>query len=126
MRRSPLLRKTRLRARAKPRKANPARDAWKTQEFGRCAVCGHLGYLVRHHVIYAQHVRRADPSLEWDQRNAMLLGQDCTCHASHHAAVKRIPLELVPEAAVAFAVDLLGEEFAAAYLQRRYDCGRTL
>lgn len=96
-----------------------ARAEWKTARRGKCAVCGQRGVVLRHHVITERHVREAngDP---WDLRNSMDVGAFCRCHANHHAAVRRIPLDLVPDAALTFAVDLYGDVKAAAYFVRYY------
>lgn len=102
------------------RSGEPGRREWKTPLVGRCANCGARGLLLRHHVIAEQHVRRAggDP---WDLANAMALGYyACACHRDHHSAVRRLPLSRLPDNALAFAVDLLGEAGAADYLRRYY------
>lgn len=72
-----------------------------------------------HHVIYAQHVRREDPALEWDPANAMRLCADC--HARHHSGAERLPVDVLPPAALEFARLLFGGQRAAAYLDRYYD-----
>ncbi len=70
-----------------------------------------------HHVVYAQHVRREGGDV-FDPRNVMRL---CTeCHDRYHGNRSLIPAEVLPPAAVAFAVELLGRERAAAYLARYY------
>jgi hypothetical protein len=75
--------------------------------------------LERHHVITEQTVRRehGDP---WNLCNSMELGRYCACHRRHTSAAGRLPLTAVPDAALAFAVDLLGEARAADYLARYY------
>lgn len=77
-------------------------------------------HLHRHHVLLEQRVRRegGDP---WDIANSMLLHPDC--HDEHHSGAphaRRIKLANVPLAAVAFAVDLLGEDGAVRYFAARY------
>jgi hypothetical protein len=57
---------------------------------------------------------------EWDPANRMdLCGR---CHFEHHYAQvnRKIPIERIPEHALAYAVDVLGETGAADYLRRRY------
>jgi 5-methylcytosine-specific restriction endonuclease McrA len=98
------------------------RTAWKEPVKGRCEGCGRRGRLVRHHVVYEQHVRaeRGDP---WELSNAMLLGVFCDCHRKHHEsgpARRPLPLAKVPDAALVFAVDLMGEDRAAEYFRRYY------
>jgi ribosomal protein S14 len=84
----------------------------------RCQHCRRRRGVHRHHVVSEQHVRRAggDP---WDPANRMLL---CLiCHAAHTAAVWRLRVARIPDAALAFAVDLFGDERRAAdYFQRYY------
>lgn len=120
MRRTPLLRRKALQSR--PRsidRHDPAVIAWKTAAAGFCQCgCGMFSMrLERHHVIYEQHVRleRGD---QWDLANGMMLRREC--HRRHHDAIHRIPVESIPESALAFAVDLLGESGAAAYIGRYY------
>jgi 5-methylcytosine-specific restriction endonuclease McrA len=74
-------------------------------------------HLHLHHVVYLQALRREGVDL-WDPRNAMTLC--ATCHAKHHHRTRIIPISALPEAAVRFAVQLMGEDRAAAYLARRY------
>lgn len=101
------------------RTTEPGREEWKTTRRGRCAICGRSQLILRHHVVYEQHVRAAggDP---WDLRNAMDVGAFCRCHANHHSAVERIPMRLVPDAAADFAMDLFGFARAAVYFARYY------
>jgi hypothetical protein len=49
---------------------------------------------------------------------------DPHCHARHTSAMYRIHVENLPDAALAFAVDLLGEDRAALYVERYYNCDR--
>jgi hypothetical protein len=56
----------------------------------------------------------------WDLRDSLELGRYCACHRRHTSAVARLSLVIVPAAAIAFAVQLLGEHQAAAYLARFY------
>lgn len=93
---------------------------WKEERYGRCSVCRRPGRLIRHHVVYQQHIRPLEGDL-WDLRNALDLGLFCRCHANHHAAVRRISLSIIPDEAVAFAIDLFGVSRAAMYFARYYD-----
>lgn len=123
MKRSPLRRRTALLSR--PRRENrndPARLAWKEPHAGWCQCgCDRFSmHLDRHHVTEAQTLRQLGrEDLLWNMANSMLL--DPHCHANHTSAFRRIPLPAVPEAAIAFAVDLFGSDLAAAdYFSRRY------
>lgn len=132
MKSSPLTRRTPprrtgpLRRRRKPVVVDPAvvaaREAWKVPRAGFCACgCDRFAlHLERHHVVYEQHVR-AEGGDVWDLANSILLHP--RCHSQHHSAARRIPLAQVPDSALAFAVDLLGEDAAALYFVRRYTVG---
>jgi hypothetical protein len=73
----------------------------------------------RHHVLERGWlVKNGFKRYEFDLRNSMLLHP--YCHANHTSAHRRIPVESVPERALAFAVDLLGEDRAAMEIARRY------
>lgn len=116
---------SRARKRARVKAERPGRVVWKEERTGPCGVCGRRGRLLRHHVVYEQHVRRegGDP---WDLRNALDVGRYCDCHDAHHRSGpgrRPIPLAKVPEEAIAFAVDLLGEDRAVDYFRRYYACG---
>ena len=104
------------------RRSEPGYAAWHQPSFGPCAACGIPDRLIGHHVILAQHVRALDPGLVWALANRLQLGSGarCGCHSRHHAAVARLPLSIIPDAALAFASDLLGEAGAADYLARHY------
>ncbi len=80
-----------------------------------CPQQGH--YLILHHIIYRQHIRRAGGDL-WDTRNAMTLCN--SCHGRYHNAVIKLPLSILPATALTFAVELLGAGPAINYLQRHY------
>lgn len=123
-----LARRAPLRARPRARALEPGEAEWKAERYGFCAVCGLWGRLVLHHVLRERLVRRAggDP---WDQRNAVQIGAplawggSCHCHDGHHhpgVNDTRIPLPLIPDEAIAFTVDLLGEHGAADYFARAY------
>jgi hypothetical protein len=106
-------------ARLKARQREPGYEEWHTTRYGRCWVCGRSGTILRHHVVYEQHVRRAggDP---WDLRNSMDVGALCTCHLNHHSATRRILRRRLPSDALGFADELLGPERAADYIKRYY------
>lgn len=113
------MRRTELRAVPPPdRTSEPGYREWHAPVYGRCAVCGERGRLVRHHVVMAQHCQAegADP---WDLRNSMGLGMHCRCHRAHHAAAERIRVACLPDAAIDFCVDVFGPG-AGAYLSRYY------
>lgn len=123
MKRTALLRRTPLRSRPKRVDlTDPARVAWKTSQSGWCQCgCDRFSlHLEKHHVTERQTVvREGRPDLEWDPRNGMYLAP--ICHARHTSAMRRIPLPSVPDAAVAFAVELFGSDLRAAqYLARFY------
>jgi len=122
LRRTALVRRERLRWNPPRPREEPGEREWKLPHHGRCEVCGQIGWLFRHHVLYERMVRRAggDP---WDLRNAMDVGQHCTCHADHHTAMRRIPLSRVPEDAIAFTIELLGEDLATLFFERYYPEG---
>jgi 5-methylcytosine-specific restriction endonuclease McrA len=119
MKRSPLLRRTPLARKRRSGVVSMAERVWKMPEHGFCQCgCGRFSArLHRHHVLLRQTVRREGAD-QWSLRNAMLLHPDC--HAAHHAGQRKILLAQVPESALAFAVDVLGEAGAADYFRRRY------
>lgn len=69
-----------------------------------------------HHVVYQQHVRNRGGDLT-DARNLLALCYDC--HRRHHNRVAPIPRASLPDAAVEFAEELLGD-YANDYLGRYY------
>lgn len=114
--------------RGRRRKREPGEADWKTPRKGNCGVCGRRGWVIRHHVVYEQHVRRehGDP---WDLRNSLDVGVPllCDCHAKHHrSGPGRVPIpwDFIPFAAIAFAEELLGRERADAYFERYYNVVR--
>lgn len=121
MKRSPLNRYTPLRSRPKKLTRTEAEFAWKDHGPGWCQ-CGCDRFSMhreRHHVLERSWLKQNGfGKHQWDIRNSMLLAP--ACHANHTSAFRRIPLESVPEAALAFAVDLLGEDRAALEIARRY------
>ena len=113
---------TRAAAKRKAKLAEPGRAEWKAERNGPCGVCGRRGRLLRHHVVYEQHVRNegGDP---WDLRNALDVGRYCDCHDKHHRSGPGrvpIPLRKIPTEAYAFARELLGEDRADDYFGRYY------
>jgi len=50
----------------------------------------------------------------------MDLGRDCNCHAAHHSGFKRIPVDVIPSAAMDFMVRLLGDDRAQLFVERYY------
>ena len=114
----PLRRSAPLKTRRRPLVDEPGRDAWNQRRSGWCETCGSFEYRLHgHHVVYEQIVRRegGDP---WSPANRMDLC--ASCHMAHHAAARKIPLSKVSDAALAFAVGLLGEHRAADFFRRRY------
>lgn len=126
--RSQPLKRTSLLRKRPAKTIEPGAYEYKKVELGRCQVCGAPGLVRRHHIVYEQHVRRAggDP---YSLANSMWIGIEghtCQCHPRHHSGMARIPLDLIPDTAMAFAVDLLGEDRAADYLCRRYAAPRSV
>lgn len=72
-------------------------------------------------MVLEQHVRAAggDP---WCLRNSLCLGMHCRCHREHHSAARKLPVSLIDASALAFMVELLGEDGAECYLERYYRC----
>ena len=110
--------------RLRKRRAEPGYDVWHRTRYGRCAICGKRGTILRHHVVLEQHVR-VEGGNPWDLRNSLDIGSRCDCHLNHHFASHRIPFRVVPAAARAFADELLGPGRAELYFQRYYDQRRT-
>jgi hypothetical protein len=100
-------------------RSEPGFYAWKAPSFGCCAVCGVDGLLIRHHCVTENRVRREGGN-PYDLRNALGLGAWCPCHRQHHSSAAKLPLSSVPPAAIAFAVELLGQDAAEAYMHRYY------
>lgn len=140
-RRTPLrqttpLRRSRLsRSRPARRVETPAereaRLAWSEPKAGwcKCGGCGDPGryelYLENHHVVTRSKLKQIGrEDVLFDQRNSMRLAKHC--HELHTGHARKIRIEVVPVAAVAFAVEVLGEGGAWAYFQAHYDCTVTL
>lgn len=116
------MKRSALRRRTPSARTDPDRIAWKAEPHAGFCECGcdrFSLHLQRHHVIYEQHCRAAHGSV-WDLANSMLLHPDC--HRQHHAAIHRVSVDVLPEKALAFAVDLFGEAAAALYIARYYWC----
>lgn len=70
-----------------------------------------------HHVVYAQHVRKAAGDC-WDPRNSLTLCRHC--HSSHHRRGSQVvPITVLRDETLAFAWELLGTA-AESYLKRYY------
>lgn len=133
----PLERRTPLRARAGLRRRPKrqvmtveqwdARLLWKTPTAGFCQCgCGRFSlYLERHHVVSQMKLKQIGRHDQlWNLANGMLLTP--THHEWHTNHARKIKIEYVPEVALAFALDVLGEGGAAAYVSAHYDCTVTL
>ena len=106
--------------RREPSGTGPDMTAWFDHpQSGRCEACGQPGRLIAHHVVLAQ---KLTPEQRGDTRNRMLLGRYCDCHEMHHShgTDRRIAYFKVSDAAVQFAVEVLGAGPAAFYFYRRY------
>lgn len=80
--------------------------------------CAATRGLALHHIVYRQAVCREGGD-EWDPRNALTLCE--RCHASHHGRGRWVvPVWVLSDDALAFAVELLGRPAAFEYLRRRY------
>lgn len=129
LRQAPLARKVGLArsttpARTKRRRASASADRarWAQGAKTICARCGARRGLEQHHVVYAQHVRRAGGDA-FDPANSLTLCR--ACHANHHAGAHRLAHECLSEANLAFAEKLLGAERMRDYLARRYTDARA-
>lgn len=133
-RHTPLKRTSPLRSRPKSRVKGQAEAEWTTPRYGKCAVCGAKGLILRHHILTKQRIKQAyRDDLLWDQRNALDVGapETCSCHGSHHAALRdgqpfRIPLRLVSVAATEMAVEVLGEDATLEYFLKFYAIQRAV
>lgn len=128
MKRTPLARRTPLRARPRRRKSGEqlASEAWaRTVGSGPCAVTGLWGSgddrIVRHHAITRQRLRRhardhglSETALEWDPRVGMAVLE--SVHVAHHSRRRPIPFEALPESVHVFAAEYGLED----YLRRVY------
>lgn len=84
---------------------------------GRCNGPGCTNRAVhQHHVVYAQEVRRRGGDLK-DRRN--LLALCWRCHMDHHARTDVLPLTVLGDVHIDYAIELLGA-YAFDYLERRY------
>lgn len=101
--------------RAARRKRAPKR--WREGREGQCARCRRRSGLHPHHVFYEQHVEDAGGDV-WDPRNRLMLCEDH--HLNHHGRGDVVPLDVIPDRALAFGVEVFGMAGAVAYLQRYY------
>lgn len=117
-------------AQSKRRPPEPGEAEFKGVHPGVCAGCGHEGLMVRHHAVQEQVIRKAG-GWPWDLRWGIDLGApyamggslECTCHDGHHhpgVNDTRLPVSLVPPAALALAREVLGAGPAQEYFRRRY------
>jgi 5-methylcytosine-specific restriction endonuclease McrA len=96
----------RRRPRSRHRFSAPGARAWAyAARISRCAVCNRQAHH-GHHIIYKQHLVPRDDAAErvWDLRN--MLPVCASCHARHHSAFCRIPREVLPPAALEFALEV--------------------
>lgn len=70
-----------------------------------------------HHCVYRQAIARANGD-KWDPRNRLMLCN--SCHSSHHARGRVVPLAVLPASVFEYAVETLGAGPAYEYLRRRY------
>lgn len=76
-----------------------------------------------HHVVYEQIVMRYSPELKYDPRNAMRLCNP-VCHFDRqHNAGDRVPMSVVRDETIAFAVEVIGEGQTINFFQRYYGDG---
>lgn len=127
MKRSPLQRRRPLRrsrpVAVSPRLADPERAAWKQVRYGRCENCGELSNwpLHGHHCLARQKLALLGLS-QFDSRNRMDLCDRCHFEHEFGQENRKIPVERIPERALAYMVDMLGEAGAADYSKRHYGC----
>jgi 5-methylcytosine-specific restriction endonuclease McrA len=72
-----------------------------------------------HHVVFAQEVRKREPSKEWDARNALKLCVECH-RLTHKPGPKFFRTVWLRDSNIEFAFELMGD-WAAVYLRRKYD-----
>jgi len=80
----------------------------------RCQACGQRKWCQAHHVVWEQHGGTADA------RN--LIPLCLACHYGYHLRSVRIRVDILPDAALDYAFELLGPA-AHGYMVRRYDGG---
>lgn len=121
MKRSGIKRTKPLRARTRRSPATPARLAWGEPTSGNCQ-CGcdrWALWLEAHHVLTRNRLRQEGRlDVEWDTRNRMYLHKDC--HTRHTDAVRRVPISSIPQQAIDFCREILGDGPAGIYLARTY------
>lgn len=121
LRRASLARTATLDSRPRVRTPEPAERAWKRPRYGRCESCGLIDTrpLHGHHIIARQVVARAGGD-EWNPANRLDLCARCHFNHEFGQANRKIAVDRIPERALAFAVDVLGEAGAADYIRRHY------
>jgi len=88
----------------------------------RCAACGYLGSpLARHHIVYRRDLVAGgiEPAVFHDPRNLVWLCN--ACHQRQDSGAQPLALPMLPDAALQFAVEVLGADAAREYLTSRYD-----
>lgn len=97
MKRTALKRKKPLKAKRRARQVDhDARESWARAARAKpCAVCGRVGDVEGHHILYQQWLLWAASQqgfeverVLWDQRNMLPLCR--LCHGRHHSAFKRV------------------------------------
>lgn len=82
----------------------------------KCAACGYLGSPSRHHIVYRRDLvaHGIEPTVFHDPRNLVWL---CTaCHQRQDSATQALALRMLPDAALQFAVEVLGADAARDYM----------
>lgn len=73
-----------------------------------------------HHVVYEQIVMRHRPELKYDPRNAMRLCNP-KCHLDlQHGQQDPVPMSVVRDETIEFAVEVIGEGQTINFFQRHY------
>lgn len=127
MKRSPLLRRKPLRrsrpVAVSPRLADPQCAAWMEPRYGRCENCGELSdrQLHGHHVLPRQRLALLGLP-QFDPRNRMNLCDKCHFEHEFGQENRKIRVEKLPERALAYLLDVLGEDGAAEHVRRHYRC----
>lgn len=92
----------------------------------RCVCgCGQRAVHMHHAGLYVQDIRRVPGRDRGERSRLMADGRNLvpvalSCHADHHNASRRLPLECLPDGVFAFASWLLGPGPAYELLSRRY------
>ena len=118
MKRSPLIRRTRLKRQRTTQKPRPSdvECAIFTEPSGGYCDCGCGRFAIwrdNHHVIPQQLIKREGrQDLLWDIRNRMRLHR--FCHERHTNCSHKLSISVVPDAALVFAVEFFGDDQRAA------------